>query len=102
MASESAVLGVPAIFISSTRRGFMDELEQRYGLAFTFSNMITAQEEALSKALELLSTPNLKDQWKAKRQIMLNDCVDVTQWILDFVATKYDITKNMSHKEKDN
>jgi predicted glycosyltransferase len=36
MASEAAVLGVPALFISDTGRGYTDE-ERDYGLVFTFT-----------------------------------------------------------------
>lgn len=34
MASECAVLGVPAIYAAETGRGYTDELESRYGLVF--------------------------------------------------------------------
>ena len=93
MASESAILGVPAIFVSSTRRGYTDEQEEKYGLTFTFSDMATAQEQALAKAKELLALPDLKERWQVKRQALLHDCVDVTQWIVDFVA-RYDPARN--------
>jgi predicted glycosyltransferase len=89
MASESAVLGVPAIFVSSTRRGFTDQQEEKYGLTFTFDDMATAQEKALAKAEELLALPDLKERWSVKRQALLRDCVDVTQWMVDFVG-RYD------------
>ncbi len=85
MASESAVLGVPAIFVSSTRRGFTDE-EERQGLIFTYSDMATAQGEALAKARELLAMPDLKEQWHVKREAFLRDRVDVTEWMVSFLA----------------
>ena len=86
MASESAILGVPAIFVSSTRRGYTDEQEEKYGMTLTFSDMATAQEQALAKALELLALPDVKERWQIKCQALLRDCVDVTQWVMDFVA----------------
>ena len=88
MASESAMLGVPAIFVSSTRRGFTDEEEEK-GLLFTYDDVSTAQEQALAKAKELLAQPDLGDQWRAKSQAYLAEADDVTQWILDFMA-QYD------------
>jgi hypothetical protein len=88
MASESAMLGVPAILVSSTRRGFTDE-EEKYGLVFTYDKMATAQEQALAKARELLSLPDLKETWHARLATYLGECVDVTRWIVDFVS-RYD------------
>ena len=87
-AIEGAMLGVPAIFVSSTRRGFTDEEEEK-GLLFTYDDVSTAQEQALAKAKELLAQPDLGDQWRAKSQAYLAEADDVTQWILDFMA-QYD------------
>jgi hypothetical protein len=86
MASESAVLGVPSILVSSTRRGFTDEEETRYGLLFTFDDRDTADARALAKARELLALPDLAARWQSRRQAFLRDMVDVTQWMVDFVA----------------
>jgi len=85
MASESAMLGVPAIFVSSTRRGFIEEQEFKYGLTFTFSDRERRQADALAKAEELLQIPDLREKWKVKRDEMLERCVDVTDWMVDFI-----------------
>jgi hypothetical protein len=37
MAAEAAVLGVPAIFIDNSGRGYTRELEREHGLIFNFS-----------------------------------------------------------------
>ena len=37
MSSEAAVLGVPAVFIATTGRGYTDDEERRYGLVRHFT-----------------------------------------------------------------
>jgi len=80
-ASEAAVLGVPSIYVSTTRRGYLDDLEERYGLAYTIEN----REEALRKAKELLADENLKSKWKEKREKMLREKIDTTKFMVEFV-----------------
>lgn len=81
MASEAAVLGIPAIFVSPVGRGYTDEQEQKYGLCFTLKD----EAEAINRATDLLSRPQLKAEWQAKRRRLLAEKVDVTGWIVRFV-----------------
>ncbi len=83
MASESAVLGIPSIFVSPFRLGYTDEQEKRYDLCYTISNQ--AEEEAIAKAISLIQSPNLKATWQAKRDHMLAEKIDVTPWLVEFV-----------------
>ena len=55
MSAEPAVLGPHAMFASSYRRGFCDDIEARYGLAHTFT-----QREALARVDALLRVRNPK------------------------------------------
>jgi predicted glycosyltransferase len=82
-ASEAAVLGTPAIFISSLSgtMGNFTELEDKYGLLFSFKE----EDVALSKAIELLQKPNLKEEWKEKRDVLLKDKIDVTEFMVNFI-----------------
>lgn len=82
MAAEAAVLGVPSIYVTNTRRwGFVNDLEKSYGLLYTFSN----REQALEKAVELLDDSNLKNGWEKKRERLLKEKIDTTKFIVDFV-----------------
>ena len=81
MAAEAAVLGVPSIYVSTTTRGYLDELEEKYGLAFT----ISSKDKALKKALELLEDKDIKTKWQRKREIMLNEKIDVTKFMEDVI-----------------
>ena len=81
MASEAALLGTPSIFVSTLALGYLEELEHRYGLVYSFAN----QDRALEKALELLRDIDIKDKWQTKRRKMLAEKIDVTQFIVDVV-----------------
>ncbi len=83
MASECAVLGVPAIFIATTGRGYTTEQEQKYGLVFNFSDK--EQDRAFDKMGELLAQPNVKREWMQRRERMLSEKIDVTAWMVNFV-----------------
>lgn len=80
-ASEAAVLGVPSIYVSTTRRGYLDELEERYGLAYTIKN----REQAFEKAVELLEDGNVKNKWQRKRERMLSEKIDTTKFMVEFI-----------------
>ncbi|KCZ72283.1 hypothetical protein ANME2D_01688 [Candidatus Methanoperedens nitroreducens] len=85
MASESAILGTPAVFVSTSRRGYTDEQEENYGLVYTFSDPVQGQIQALDKAIELLSEKNLKREWARRRDIMLSERIDVTAFMVDLI-----------------
>lgn len=85
MASESATLGTPAIFVSTSRRGYTDDQERHYGLTFTFDDPASGQERALAKAVELLRDPDLAARWDAKRRAMLAEVVDVSEHVVELV-----------------
>jgi predicted glycosyltransferase len=85
MASESAILGVPSILVSTSSRGYTNEQGRKYGLVYTFSDPQSAQQQGLEKALELLHRPNLRIEWQAKRKEMLSALIDVTDFTVDIV-----------------
>lgn len=80
MASECAMLGTPAIYVNTLSAGTLEE-QEKYGLLFGYRN----SEGILEKALELLKTPNLKEEFQARRQKMLADKIDVTAFMVWFV-----------------
>jgi len=84
-AAEAAMLGTPAIYVSSLAGGlgYAGELEQKYGLLYNFSD----QEPALKKAGELLKNPHIKEEWNTKREIFLKDKLNATRFLVWFVET---------------
>ncbi len=83
MATEAAVLGTPAIYLSSIKEklGNMAELNQKYGLVYCYAD----QEQALAGAVELLTTPGIRQAWKEKRDRLLGEKIDVTAFMAWFV-----------------
>ena len=86
MATESAVLGTPAVFVSSSRRGYTDELEHRYGLVFNFSED-NRQLEALERAESILRSYD-QETWKRRRETMLADKVDTTNVMISAMVDR--------------
>jgi len=81
MASEAGVLGTPWIFTSTSRRGYLDDQEKNYGLGYTIADT----HEAIERVFELLANPKIKDEWRRKRARLLQNKVDVTKFIVEFL-----------------
>lgn len=85
MASECAVLGTHSIFCDFAGRGYTDEEEEKYELVFNFRLDAKNQQKSIDKALELLENNNLRKEGKKKREKILNDTVDVTNFMVKFI-----------------
>ena len=85
MASEAAVLGIPAIYLDDESRVYTKELEEKYGLVFNYTESEEDQQRAIDKAAELLSSNDQKEEWKLKRNKLLDDKIDVTAFMVWFV-----------------
>jgi predicted glycosyltransferase len=92
MAAESAVLGVPAVYVSPYGRGFTDDLE-RYGLVRNFTER-RYQDDWLATVREMAENPRLLEQARAARERMLSEKVDVTAWMLDFFEREHAAAKS--------
>lgn len=85
MTSEAAVLGTPAVKCNSFagRLSVPNELEQKYELCYAF---LPEEEEAFfGRIEELLATPHLKDEWQKRRERMLHEKIDVTEFLTQFI-----------------
>jgi len=80
-ASEAGVLGVPWINIQKTTRGYLIDQEREYGLGIRTDDIKLAFE----KAIEYLSNPNLKQEWKIKQKKLLEDKIDVSAFLIWFI-----------------
>lgn len=93
MASESGMLGVPAIYFDGKGRGYTDEQEKRYGLVHNFRT----SDGLLEKALELASTDNLKIRYADRHKRLLQEKCDPTiflvQFIEKFLSNKHEIQR---------
>ena len=82
MASESAVLGTPFVYLDIVGRGYTNEQEERYGLGFNYRPWEV--DESIAKAREILSG-NFKDtdRFKEGHARMLAEKIDVTEFIIE-------------------
>lgn len=91
--TEAAVLGTPAIRFSSNAGsndlGIFIELSNKYGLIYTYDN----PEIAIKKATELIKKPNLKNEWRSKKEILLSEKVDLSffmEWFIEEFPRSFD------------
>lgn len=83
MATESAVLGTPAIFVSTIDTiGNMHELEE-YGLVYGFSDE-QRQADALETAVSIIEADD-DGRWAARRSQLLDEKIDTTGFVLSVV-----------------
>lgn len=80
MASEAAMLGVPAIYIDNDGRSYTDEQQEKYGIVFNFSESKNDQVTAIEKAIALLSQPSFID-FKTIQHKILAENEDVTDFL---------------------
>ncbi len=82
MASECAVMGVPAVYAAQTGRGYTNEQEHRYGLV---RNIFSIEDSlVLGAADELLSIS--ADELAAKHAKLLEETVDVARFVADSIV----------------
>ena len=98
MATESAILGTPSIYVSSLvgTMGNFIALEQKYGLIFGYSD----PDKAMNKAIELIQKPNLKEEWRKKREKLLEDKIDVTAFMVWFIENYPESFREMKKNPK--
>ncbi|MDN5310577.1 MAG: uncharacterized protein PWP14_1971 [Methanolobus sp.] len=85
MASECAVLGTHSIFCDFAGRGYTDEEEEKYDLVYNFKLDEESQKNSVDKAIELLNDPDLKEKGRQKRELLLKDKIDVTEFMVNFI-----------------
>ncbi|MBM4402999.1 MAG: DUF354 domain-containing protein [Candidatus Cloacimonetes bacterium] len=96
MTTEAALLGTPA-FRCNTFAGkltVIEEMEKRYGMAFSF--LPRHFNWMMAKIKEVLHTPNIKNEWQQRREILLRDKIDVTAfwaWLLENAPASLEQTK---------
>jgi len=97
MSVEAAMLGTPSLRYSdfSGRISVLEELEKKYNL--TFGIPTDSGEKLTTMAQEILSMENPKKIFQARRQVMLDDKIDVTAfftWFIEEYPNSRDIMKH--------
>ena len=81
MASECAILGVPAIYAAQTGRGYTDEQEHRYGLV---KNVRRLDYAAIANAIEDIMERDAEEHRNSRRRL-LNDTIDVARYVAESI-----------------
>lgn len=87
MAAESAVLGVPSVYINTLSMGYTEELRDRYGLLFSYSGR-ARQRRGIDKATSILESYDA-ETWRTRRERLLSEKTDTTAVILDHIEELY-------------
>jgi len=97
MASEAAVLGTHAIYVNTLKLGYIAEEDEKYHLVSDFSNRLCTDETVIAEAVRLLQDPNLRNAGKHKREILVKDNIDVTEfmvWFIEHYPESIDLIRN--------
>lgn len=81
MASEAAVLGVPAVYAAHTGRGYTDEQERRYALV---KNVRALTPAAIAEGVDWLLAQDRATS-AAARARLLAECIDVPAFVTDCI-----------------
>ena len=83
MATESAVLGTPAVRVSSLARklGNSVELNKKYGLLHYYEE----ESEAMRKSIEILQSPTSKTDYKNKAELLMREKVDLSDYLFKYI-----------------
>lgn len=95
MTSEAAILGVPALKCNTFagKLSVPNELEQRYELCYSYQP--TDFELFFNHVKQLLENPDVKEQWKLKREHFLSEKIDVTAFFTWFIENYPDSRRIM-------
>lgn len=85
MASESAVLGTPAVYVNSSQLGYTNDLA-RYALLFSFTDGIEDQKGAMSKVKQLTNISSFEGQFRKNHEELLSHSMDVSAFMVWFVS----------------
>lgn len=97
MTMEASMLGIPSIRYSdfAGRIGVLEELEHKYRLT---TGIKSGNSEKMKQTLEnLLSMPDLHEEYQKRREKMLDDKIDVTRfftWLIEGYPESVDVMKN--------
>jgi predicted glycosyltransferase len=100
MTSEAAVLGTPSLRCNSFagKISYLEEEEKKYGLTYAF---LPSEFDKLKQKLnEMLLNNGLKKEWQIKRERMLKDKINVTDFYYHLI-TDYFIKKSIEKAKFD-
>ena len=85
MATESAMLGTPSIFLYPGKVGYTEDLEKRFNLLHNFSLTQDDQDRSIALALKILENTGIKKTYSENRDKMLSFCINPVSFISWYV-----------------
>lgn len=85
MPAECSVLGTPSIVMHNTEALYLKEQEKKYDLCFYYSESTEDQLLAINKGVEILKKDLPKSYWQGKRDLLIEDHIDVTDFTVWFI-----------------
>jgi predicted glycosyltransferase len=82
LASESAVLGVPAIYMATEGRGYTNEQQNKYQLV---KNILAIDERLLFSAIDEMLSPDASF-YQQQKELLLADKIDVAKYVVDRIS----------------
>ena len=84
MTIEAVVLGTTAIRCNDFvgRCPVIEELEHNYNMTFGFRP--GNEDKMILKIKDLLNNKNLKREWNQKRETLLKDKINLTEWMINY------------------
>lgn len=86
MASEAAMLGIPAFYFDNEGRGYTDALENKYGLVFNYQETDESVDQAIKKLSEVVGRD--RKYWQLKRELVLADNMNPNDFLLTELTVK--------------
>ena len=77
-AAEAACLGVPSVYVNTTSRGYLDDMERRYGLVSGHRD----SRSALKRVMQWLRTPPDLEAMRRAQQALIAEHIDVTKYVI--------------------
>ena len=87
MTTEAALLGTPSVKLNSFsgKLAIPNELENKYQLCYSF--LPQEFDKMLDRIKEILVDKDVKEIWRIRRNIMLNDKMDLTSFLIWFISS---------------
>lgn len=85
MASEAAVLGTHSVLCTRTYMGYLKDQQENYNLSYIFGLDEESQLKSINQAVSLLNNPNLYEEGKVKRNKLISEKVDGTEYFLNLL-----------------
>jgi predicted glycosyltransferase len=91
VAAESAIMGIPSIYVNARPTSYTEELRSRYHLLWCVSN----KQHILEKVVSLIKQEDLKKVFAERVNTLLREKIDVTKFLLWFIENYPESARTM-------